>query len=82
MKHLICQVVDFEIVAPALFGWDGPLKDLQLFNQVAIDSEVHTLVWPNGADFDPATLHDWPECSQEFADMVRTWEHAHADTSV
>jgi len=60
----------------------GPLKDLQLFNQVAIDSEVHTLVWPNGADFDPATLHDWPECSQEFADMVRTWEHAHADTSV
>ena len=26
-----------------------------------IDPEVHTLVWPNGAGFDPATLHDWPE---------------------
>jgi hypothetical protein len=37
-----------------------PLRDLTLFNQVALDPEVHTLVWPNGADFDPATLHDWP----------------------
>lgn len=25
-----------------------------------IDPEVHTLVWPNGADCDPAILHDWP----------------------
>jgi hypothetical protein len=24
---------------------------------VKIDPEVHTLVWPNGADFDPATFH-------------------------
>lgn len=36
------------------------LRDIQLFNSVAIDPEVHTLVWPNGADFDPATLDDWP----------------------
>jgi hypothetical protein len=45
----------------------GPLKDLALFNQVSIDREVHTLVWPNGADFDPATLHDWPIYAQAFA---------------
>jgi hypothetical protein len=45
----------------------GPLLDLELFNQVAIDSEVKTLVWPNGADFDPATLHDWPEYKEAFA---------------
>lgn len=29
----------------------GPLRDLTLFNQVRVDPEVHTLVWPNGADF-------------------------------
>ncbi len=53
------QVIDFQsVLAGELFG---PLRDLAVFNQVAIDPEVHTLVWPNGADFDPATLHDWPE---------------------
>jgi hypothetical protein len=38
-----------------------PLLDPKFFAQVQIDPEFHTLVWPNGADFDPATLHDWPE---------------------
>jgi Protein of unknown function (DUF2442) len=52
------QVINFRpILAGALFG---PLRDLTVFNQVRLDPEVHTLVWPNGADFDPATLHDWP----------------------
>jgi hypothetical protein len=52
------QTIDFQpILAGELFG---PLRDLAMFNRVRIDPEVHTLVWPNGADFDPATLHDWP----------------------
>ncbi len=37
-----------------------PLRDLKLFNQVRINPEVHTLVWPNGADLDPETLRNWP----------------------
>jgi hypothetical protein len=37
----------------------GPLRDLALFNQVQLDTDAGTLVWPNEADFDPATLHDW-----------------------
>lgn len=44
-----------------------PLLDLQLFNQVIGDREIKALVWPNGADFDPATLHDWPKHKEAFA---------------
>jgi hypothetical protein len=52
------QTIDFTpVLAVDLYG---PLQDPELFGQVRLDPEVHTLVWPNGADFDPATLHDWP----------------------
>ena len=53
----------------------GPLRDLTLFNKVQVDPEVHTLVWPNGADFDPATLHDWPQQSTELSERIREWQH-------
>ena len=50
------QAINFQpILAGELYK---PLQDITLFNQVQVDPEVHTLVWPNGADFDPATLHD------------------------
>ena len=66
------QVINFRpVLAGDLFG---PLRDLPLFNQVRIDPEVHTLVWPNGADFDPATLHDWPEHVRALAARARKWE--------
>jgi hypothetical protein len=52
------RIINFRpVLAGELFG---PLRDLELFRRVEIDVEAHTLVWPNGADFDPATLHDWP----------------------
>ncbi len=66
------QVIDLKnVLAGELFG---PLRDLNLFNQVSMDPEVHTLVWPNGADFDPATLHDWPEHAEALAARARQWE--------
>ena len=66
------QVIDFEpVLAGELFG---PLRDLNLFNQVRIDPEVHTLVWPSGGDFDPATLHDWPELVDNLAARAQQWE--------
>jgi uncharacterized protein DUF2442 len=65
------QTIDFRpILAGKLYG---PLRDLELFNQVRIDPEVETLVWPNGADFDPATLHDWPVHEQAFRRLAQRW---------
>jgi hypothetical protein len=28
---------------------------------------------PNGADFDPATLHDWPQIEADFVALARSW---------
>jgi hypothetical protein len=70
------QVIDFRpVLAGELYG---PLQDERLFSQVEIDPEVHTLVWPNGADFDPATLHDWPMHVSEMTRLARQWETAKA----
>jgi hypothetical protein len=66
--------IDFKpMLAGDLFG---PLIDPALFNQVRIDPEVHTIVWPNGADFDPATLHDWPSHEDAFRELAQRWAHA------
>jgi hypothetical protein len=65
------QVIDFQpVLAGELFG---PLRDLTVFNQVRIDPEVSTLVWPNGADFDPAMLHDWPMHAKDLAARAKQW---------
>ena len=66
------QSIDFTpVLAGELYR---PLRDLNVFDQVEIDEEVHTLVWPNGADFDPATLHDWNLNIAEINASVATWE--------
>src|SRR5438093_481429 len=73
------QVINFE---PILAGPRyRPLRDVALFNEVRLDAEVHTLVWPNGADFDPATLHDWPQHVEELTARARQWAPAPARSS-
>ena len=68
----LLTVPDFQ---PVLRGeLYGPLRDPAVFSRAALDPEVDTLVWPNGADFDPATLHDWPRCREAFIEMARRWE--------
>lgn len=48
-----------------------PLRDPAVFRQVSLDPEVHTIVWPNGADFDPATLHDWHVIEEEWTSQAK-----------
>lgn len=74
----LAHTIDFEpILAGEIFG---PLRDPALFAQVRIDPEAHTVVWPNGADFDPATLHDWPEHEPAFRAAAQRWASRHVAT--
>jgi hypothetical protein len=34
-----------------------PLKDLDVFQKLTVDPELHTIVWPNGADLAPEFLY-------------------------
>lgn len=67
------QVINFESVLNGELY--KPLRNSSVFNQVKIDNEVHTLVWPNGADFDPLTLHDWPKYNKTLMVHTKKWEH-------
>ena len=65
------QTIDFR---PVLHGeLFGPLQEQSLFDQVRVDEEAHTLVWPNGADFDPATLYNWPTAGPKLAELAKGW---------
>ncbi|MSS71845.1 MAG: DUF2442 domain-containing protein [Candidatus Latescibacteria bacterium] len=65
------RTINFE---PVLHGhYYGPLRNLSLFNQVRLDPEIHTLVWPTDADFDPATLYNWHK--GEGAELAKRTAH-------
>jgi hypothetical protein len=65
------QTINFQ---PVLHGeLYSPLLNVELFNQVRIDSETKILIWPNGADFDPETLHNWQEYAPAFEKQAARW---------
>jgi hypothetical protein len=68
------QRIDFR---PVLEGEVfAPLQDLEIFNAVELDPTFGTVQWPNGADFDPETLHDWPKYRDELVAMALRWATA------
>ena len=73
----LIRTIDFE---PILEGeLYGPLRDPAVFAQVTLDPEVHTVVWPCGADFDPAMLHDWPDHEAAFRAAAERWGRSNAN---
>ena len=65
----VTRTINFEpMLAGELFG---PLRDPELFTKVKLDDEAQTIIWPTGADFDPATLHDWPEHEAAFREAAQ-----------
>jgi len=56
--------IDF---TPALKGNSlKPLRQPEFFSQVKLDKARGALEWPNEADFDPETLHNWPQYLKAF----------------
>lgn len=66
------QTIDFwPVLGGAMFE---PLRDLEFFNRVYISEGIRTLAWPNGADFNPNDLHDWPEHKEAWIQTAKRWE--------
>ena len=74
----LVRVVDLEDVLEGKIY--GPLRDQMIFSRVSVDPEIHTVTWPNGADFDPAVLHDWPEHRDSFVQAAKNWKKSPATT--
>ena len=51
----------------------GPLQNIDCFNRVKLDEETNTIVWPNGADFDPALLYNWENLIDELTQRAKEW---------
>lgn len=67
-----CKTINF---LPMLNGeMYGSLKNADFFDKVILDPEVKTIVWPNGADFDPALLYNWEQYVEELKRRSKEWE--------
>lgn len=70
------QVIDFE---PVLHGKIfEPLKDPEYFAQVYLNEEIDTIAWPNGPDFEPYTLYEWPRFAEQMAARAAAWDRVPA----
>ena len=64
------QTINFEPVIGK--GWLARLKDAEYFKQVKLN-DGGNLEWPEGQDFNPEALYDWPEFEKAYIeDMITT----------
>jgi len=71
------QIINFEPILGGRMYW--PLRDLEFFNKVFVSDGIATLTWPNGADFNPDHLHNWPDYEKLYLTRVKEWQHIHSE---
>lgn len=55
-----------------LTGVFSPLKEQAYFDQVRVDPDLGTIVWPNGADLDPVVLYS-TVTGEALPDFTAVW---------
>lgn len=68
-----CQSINFKAVLGG--GMYRPLLDPDFFSKVFISDGIATLTWPNGADYNPDHLYDWPTYKSLYLKRVKELEH-------
>lgn len=61
----VAALVDFR-------GVFAPLKDQAFFDQVRVEPDLGTIVWPNGADIDPVVLYS-VATGEPLPDFTQAW---------
>ena len=53
----VMGVIDFSSWIVGRGGIFTPLEETEYFAKVSVNSDIGTIVWPNGADVDPEVLY-------------------------
>lgn len=61
----IAQLIEFR-------GVFAPLREKPVFNQVRVDADLGTIVWPGGGDLDPDVLYA-QVTGEPLPDLTPTW---------
>jgi len=63
------QKINFEPVIGK--GWMSQLKDINYFKQVKLN-DGGNLEWPDGQDFNPEALYNWPRFEQSYINDIKS----------